>query len=502
MRIHVEIPDTLLSSQEHTCESDSLEAGGFCAPCVAQAHQAATRAAQEAQEDPGLKALAAAKSDAGDDTGDDDDSSDEAVPEQVPFSGPIGFEGQYTGDGRFIALGALRVDEETMPQPVRYVESDTGGHDGAYAVGLFEKYDIRPDGVVWAEGFIDTTTEMGMKVYRGMKNGTIGGISMDLDSLEATVYARSELLGDEAPADAEAASEDAPEGYEKLGDVASDDMVLHITGARLRSATLVQIPAFANAKISLNASGAFEWELDGYTAISVLTAAAPVNPPAAWFENPRFTEPTPLTFTTDGRVYGHIAIWGTCHTGFPGTCVTPPRSNTNYAYFRTGILVADDGTEIPVGHLTMDTGHAGPNMSAAAAMAHYDNTGVVGADVAAGEDDFGIWVNGAIRPDLSDEEIRALRSAPMSGDWRRIGGNLELMAVLAVNLPGFPVLRTKALVASGQTQTLLAPIETESTVNDPEKAEKEAFSVVIEDLRAKLRSIRRTQLSSLMEKEA
>lgn len=481
-----------------------MTASAFCAPCVAEAQQAATRAKTESEMDPGLRKLeedfAAAS------------AVVEAIPEaQVRFSGPIGYENQMTGDGRFIAAGALRADPDTMPIPLRYAPEDNGGHDGAYVVGLIESMTTQDDGAIFAEGFIDTTTPQGMAVYAGLQNGTVGGISMDLDDMDYEVYARNELLeGVEEPSE-EAAAEAGPfgSGYTKVAGGDSDDVVFHIHSARVRGATLVQIPAFATARIALTAAGDITWELSPM--ISLLTAAAPVAPPSAWFEDPKFTESTPLTFTEDGRVYGHIAVWGTCHTGFPGQCVTPPRSNTAYAYFRTGILQTADGAEVPVGHLTMETGHAGPNMSAAAAMAHYDNTGVVAADVAAGEDEFGIWVNGALRPDLSDTEIRALRSAPMSGDWRRIGGNLELMAVLAVNLPGFPVLRTKALVASGVTQSLFVPIDSEKHEMGPNLSQSaslklklelsDEFSSQIASLEAELKRIRRFQLTQMMEKE-
>jgi hypothetical protein len=42
-------------------------------------------------------------------------------------------------------------------------------------------------------------------------------------------------------------------------------------------------------------------------------------------------------------------------------------------------------------------------------------------------------------------------ASDVSGDWRRIGSGLELVAVLAVNVPGFPKIRVKeayGLVAS------------------------------------------------------
>lgn len=457
---------------------DHLTAGSFCAPCVAEAHQAATRVITESQEDPGLKALEAEFASSGDDTGDDEvdqaeaEKDSTASPEEVPpvvrYAGILGYENQYTGDGRFIAPGALRADPETLPLPLRYAPQDMGGHDGAYVVGLIESMTTTETGAILGEGFIDTTTPQGLAVYHGMQNGTIGGVSMDLDDLEYEAFAR----GDGAPIEDDAyADDESPDGYSKVAEGSSDDVVLHINSARVRGATLVAIPAFATARIALVAS--IESDNIDLMAAQTITAAAPIFPPSAWFASPDLREPTPLTFTTDGRVYGHIALWGTCHTGIPGACVTPPYSATNYAYFRTGVLLTDEGTEVPVGHLTMDTGHAGPNMSASAALAHYDNTGTVAADVAAGEDTFGIWVNGAIRPDLTDEEIRDLRSAPMSGDWRRIGGNLELMAVLAVNLPGFPVLRTKALVASGATQSLFVPIATEIVASGTNEAEKE-----------------------------
>src|SRR4029079_16942320 len=88
--------------------------------------------------------------------------------------------------------------------------------------------------------------------------------------------------------------------------------------------------------------------------------------------------------------------------------------------------------------------------------------GMVAADVRVGEDEHGIWVAGALRSHLSDEDVRAFRAALLSGDWRRIAGRLELVAALAVNVPGFPVPRTRSLVASGETETLLIFQESEA----------------------------------------
>src|SRR5205085_943051 len=48
-----------------------------------------------------------------------------------------------------------------------------------------------------------------------------------------------------------------------------------------------------------------------------------------------------------------------------------------------------------------------------------------------------------------------LRASAPSGDWRRIGGNLELVGLLAVNVPGFPVPRPQVLTAAGGQQLAL-----------------------------------------------
>jgi hypothetical protein len=192
--------------------------------------------------------------------------------------------------------------------------------------------------------------------------------------------------------------------------------------------------------------------------LDVITAAAiPVAPPEEWFTEPAFDGPTPVTVAPDGRVSGHLALFDTCHIAMAGGCVNPPRGNT-YDYFHTGEVETAEGSCVAVGHLTFDTGHADMRDSALAAASHYDNTGTVAADVRAGEDDYGPWVVGALRPTLTDEQIRAFRAAPLSGDWRRIAGRLELVAVLAVNTPGFPVPRTRAkvLVASGHEQSVIA----------------------------------------------
>lgn len=180
---------------------------------------------------------------------------------------------------------------------------------------------------------------------------------------------------------------------------------------------------------------------------ALMAGAAPVAPPKEWFDDPKLTGPTPLHIGDDGRVYGHVATWGTCHVGIGDSCTMAPRSATNYAYFHTGEVVTADGSRVPVGRLSYGKGgHAGPNLGYRAAAEHYDSTTSLGALTRAGEDQFGIWVAGALVPEADEAAVRTMRATPLSGDWRRVGANLEMVAALHVVTAGFPIPR--ALTAS------------------------------------------------------
>lgn len=191
---------------------------------------------------------------------------------------------------------------------------------------------------------------------------------------------------------------------------------------------------------------------------AVVASAAPSLPPASWFEDPGLDGPTPVTVTPEGRVYGHLACWGTCHIGFQGRCVTPPRSRSNYAYFlvhSTRAVDADGNVvTVPVGYGTIGTGHADLRAGATAAAEHYDNSGTAAFELACGEDEHGIWVAGRLMPGLDEMTEHRARGTVFSGDWRTIRGGLELVASLGVNVPGFPVPRAR--VASGQPLAMVA----------------------------------------------
>lgn len=188
----------------------------------------------------------------------------------------------------------------------------------------------------------------------------------------------------------------------------------------------------------------------------LVAGSGPLAPPADWFADPKLTGPTRVRVTEDGRVFGHMAQWGVCHTGFNNVCVMAPKSKTNYARFHQGTTVTAEGEILPTGKVTLAGPHAPTALGLKPAIAHYDNSTTTVAVVRAGEDEHGIWISGALVPGLAPERVAELRRSPLSGDWRYApeADNLELIAALGVNTPGFPITETRnglqfSLVAAG-----------------------------------------------------
>jgi hypothetical protein len=192
-----------------------------------------------------------------------------------------------------------------------------------------------------------------------------------------------------------------------------------------------------------------------YAGTTFATATAPS---ASDFANPSLKRATPLT-VVGNRVFGHLGKWGECHLGIGDKCVMLPHSQTDYTLFKTGSIQLDDGSTVRVGKITVGTGHAHPKFGIVPSREHYDNSGWCAAVVNVGEDQFGVWVSGV----LVDESKKAeLMRSPLSGDWRRYNGNLELVAALAVNSPGFPVFAQEegeefSLVAAGSIPLIPEP---------------------------------------------
>lgn len=504
-------------------------------------------------------------------------TKDEFAREQK-WRGVLVVEGVTTGDGREFSADSLDWVETPL---IRWQKEGAHGgqHDVTVTVGRADRV-WRDGNKIMGEGTLDLENVDGFEIYRRLKKGYAGGISIDADDI---ANSEVEVVWPQTP------DHDENDPFAVLFGK-PEKIVYH--GGRIRAATLVDIPAFVEAAITLSGADsvesltaavvtttssvvachstattdapwaptrrtglkrtmpreAYAWatdkigllahhEVDGdHVGAANLTACAAAiqqlatkqglvpeedlratyehlathlrdaglipmplqangvtagalpevnerKPPAEWFTNPGLTVPVGITVTDQGRVYGHAAQWGECHVGFDDICVTPPFEDM-HSHFLTGEVICADNSRVAVGQITIGTGHAPLSYRATRAVEHYDNTGTVVADVTVGNDDVGIWVAGAVRPHAAASRVHDLRaSGRVSGDWRRIGGELRLVGLLAVNVAGFP-LKTRARVASGAPQSLVAAgFMSVGNVMTKEESDQNALKHVMEMLR-------------------
>lgn len=357
----------------------------------------------------------------------------------------------WTPDGRRMR----RVDWRDLPLPLKWQKADQAGHDESVIVGRIDSISMADDTTVTAQGVIFADLPEAAEALYLAQQRALRGVSVDPGGVGPVEVTETE-----------------------------DGILLDFEWYTIGAATLVAVPAFPDAAIILagyedapvtdevpaaapivHVHLAEEAAIvEAITAAGTAIAPSPLAPDVGIFERPGLTKREPLHVEADGRVWGHIYGWGECHRGSPlGACVQAPRSRCNYGHFCSvgkGVLCAD-GTFVHTGTITLGGGHADKRLTAEAAIRHYDDASLAVADVVAGEDDFGIWVAGQVRPGVPDETIYALRASEVSGDWRQLDGHLELIAVHAVNMGGF-VPKMSAYIDGGHVLSLIAsgaPVE-------------------------------------------
>lgn len=361
-----------------------------------------------------------------------------------------------TGDGRRFAERAISLAD--LPMPFEWARSREGGHDGAVVVGAVQEAAVltvadaiagdwisadaakgmNPEATgVWAKGELfdgvdrekmPRLAEDVAEAMHLMSAGTLGP-SVDLDSFEGVPVM---------------AGSDDPIAFEELDGEPEGPIELLITKGRVRAATLVSIPAFAETCRPLEMIAAAEEDSSDAFAL-VASVGAAVLPGAGVFALPTLAGPTPITYDYEnGRVFGHIATWKTCHVGYEGVCITPPREDESFSWFNRFPVETADGT-VWAGRITAGGRHAGLSLTANSAMSHYDDMTTV-AHVRAYADEHGIAVAGVLNGELDEGTRAVLSRRKVSGDWRETPGGLTLVEVLALSPgprahsePGFPV---------------------------------------------------------------
>lgn len=428
----------------------------------------------------------------------------------TPWYGCIGQEGFTTGDNRHLAPGSTQLGALPMPLPFSAVLGpDEGhGHKGAYVVGTIDHMERRPNpdmaGVtdVWAWGRFTGIGGMfaAELVAQACKDGRRGyDVSFDLDRVSYEIrlskeYAAQTLEEIQEMIKMFEGEMKPPSEPADLGDVNEDGSVtvygekaggvyFYVTESEVRSATLVRIGAMAHGWVALGAPPMFvevpaederedsedmmdDME-DAYAetaaepAVLALAASSTWQPKSSWFDDPRLDGPTPTTITDDGRIYGHLALHGTCHTSYRRKCVTPPKSSSAYANFHKGSVVTAEGESRAVGALVLGGTHAPLHLSADEVRKWHDDASLLAAAVRVGEDAHGIWFAGAVMPDVTEAQIARLRASGVSGHWN----GQELTIIHTVNSPGFPIPQqdrvvARALAASGAPTAFVSePVE-------------------------------------------
>lgn len=407
-----------------------------------------------------------------------------------------------TGDGRRMKAGAFT--HRQLPLALKWQRLDDAGHDASVVIGMMDTCDINEvSGEVWGAGeLFDDQAQLPR---------------LSQDVAEAMLLTEKKVIGPSVDAGAAEAvlveaGSDVPLTEERLNELwieaeatgVDPDIELLFTSYEIAAATLVVIPAFAEARpFELLAAPAEETSATPAPAalVASLTAAAAVFP-GEWFEDPQLTAVTPITVTDDGRVFGHAAQFGVCHVGIPNVCTVAPHSQTDYALFHRYPIDTTNGLEaagrLTTGHGRVGTGcsccpgkddHACDDFSLTQAIDHYDRLETL-AWIRAGEDEHGIWIAGALATSLSPSARRVLSRQTVSGDWRMVGDSYELVEVLALAkaTPGFPLSvklkggRQMSLTAAGAVRPNQKPAIA-PYVLDHRRLARDVADLVIAELR-------------------
>jgi hypothetical protein len=419
-----------------------------------------------------------------------EDGADAVMPatmrNTVPWSGVLVVEGTPTGDGRQFAAGALTWpalgDTASLEIPLGWMyERSHGGMatDKVVNVGRIDTI-TRVGNELHGRGVLNLDTEWGRRAAEQMGTrddpGFLAGVSIDADDPEDPQGLNVEYVFpdscelEEAPDDAGTLLDDN-DGPDMACMI--PEMVVYHSG-RIRAATLVDIPAYVEARLYLDepvpeGTPVEADVVDMPVTASSFTMEIPDLPPAEWFAEPH-DEPEigAITITDEGRIFGYLAPKNVAHRGIRDKRVTVPMGNVDYGIWMNRVTLADDGhggySRVATGPITMDCGHAvaSPRVVGAARREHYDNSCSIVATVRVGENSRGVWISGAVLPDVTPDQVRRMMACQLSGDWgphREKPGKRELAGALLVPVPGFPK-RSNAFMSmrGGQLEHVTVPV--------------------------------------------
>lgn len=253
-----------------------------------------------------------------------------------------------------------------------------------------------------------------------------------------------------------------------IADVVDGHLTIIPNAVRNASARLEDsdIPASDKSSIHTTIESILNRIHGDVTTASAHTITIPDLPPAAWFNEPTDVAlHGALTVTDAGRVYGLLAPGGTNYRG--AAKAKAPVKNVDYSRFMGRETIVEGGGRVVTGVITMDCGHAPATNYGTLQnrIDHYDNSCSVVADVRIGETaDGAVWIAGALKHYVTPEQVSAMMSCTLSGDWQPHSdrpGVREFVAALLVPVPGFAMTRTEASVRyeDGALTASAVPVE-------------------------------------------
>jgi Phage Mu protein F like protein len=401
----------------------------------------------------------------------------------APWSGVIVVEGAPAYDGQEYAPGALTWPElgatESLEIPLGWkYERAHGGVDNGNTVDVGRVDSIeRVGNELHARGVLDLDSPWGREAARQMGTrenpGFLAGISIIDDSgpqgdVEVVLPEGCEDMPDDAA------------GSEIARCMTAEKVIYH--SGRIRSADLVSIPAFVEARVYLDDDADIPESDTATPDTEVVTASAytitiPDLPPIEWFDEPKEApEIGAITVTDEGRFFGYLAPKHVAHRSYRNKRVTVPTGNVDYGIWMNRATMVDDGrggfTKIATGPITMDCGHAPQAPKGAARREHYDNACSVVATARVGENARGVWISGALIPGVDASQVARMMACQLSGDWgphREQPGKRELAAALLVPVPGFPTRSRSFTIQGGELARTVTPVRfgTHAGVDEP-----------------------------------
>lgn len=388
------------------------------------------------------------------------------------WEGVLAIEGVPTGDGRMIDKDAIWW--ETGPWPLHY-DLDGNSHFTGTVIGAVTEV-WRSGNQILGRGTLDTDSavpevaQLATRVAELSENpaGSLAGLSVmfDSESVEVRIPADAfkqyiepwdELAYQQEQA-ARKATADAGKDVTIASWAYSDELWVFTTG-RLREVSVAPVQAIVGSELHMTkaAVAAATWAPGAGIVTRSLDPVAAAARDAA-FSDPKFGADSdkdprlvfqrrrradeiegygaPFTVEEDGRVWGHFALHGRCHSAYQ-SCLVPPDSGGDFSEFLTG--EAQRG--VRTGPIILGTTHSVNSDGTVKDYDHLANTGEAVADVTVGRDQHGFWVSGRVRPGITAAQLASLKGSALSGEWLPYGSQLKLRGILAVNSPGYLIER-------------------------------------------------------------